>query len=78
MNSKVSKYLIRIVLILLGLSVIGVTLFLFLYVFWKGKTVMSLSFILDKPSGKHFCRIVQIPPICSSLLEHFYSLLLKN
>lgn len=44
MNSKVSKYLIRIVLILLGLSVIGVTLFLFLYVFWKGKTVMSLSF----------------------------------
>ena len=37
MNSKVSKYLIRIVLILLGLSVIGVTLFLFLYVFWKGK-----------------------------------------
>ena len=51
MNSKVSKYLIRIVLILLGLSFIGVTLFLFLYVFWKGKTVMSLSFILDKPAG---------------------------
>ena len=51
MNSKVSKYLIRIVLILLGLSVIGVTLFLFLYVFWKGKNVMSLSFILDKPAG---------------------------
>lgn len=51
MNSKVSKYLIRIVLILLGLSVVGVTLFLFLYVFWKGKTVMSLSFILDKPAG---------------------------
>ena len=51
MNSKVSKYLIRIVLILLGLSVIGITLFLFLYVFWKGKTVMSLSFILDKPAG---------------------------
>ena len=51
MNSKVSKYLIRIVLILLGLSVIGATLFLFLYVFWKGKTVMSLSFILDKPAG---------------------------
>ena len=50
MNSKVSKYLIRIVLILLGLSVVGVTLFLFLYVFWKGKTVMSLSFILDKPA----------------------------
>lgn len=54
MNSKVSKYLIRIVLILLGLSVIGVTLFLFLYVFWNGKTVMSLSFILDKT-----CRCIQ-------------------
>ena len=51
MNSKISKYLTRIVLILLGLSVIGVTLFLFLYVFWKGKNVMSLSFILDKPAG---------------------------
>lgn len=48
MNSKVSKYLIRIVLILLGLSVVGVTLFLFLYVFWKGKTVMSLSFIFGQ------------------------------
>ena len=50
MNSKVSKYLIRIVLILLGLSVIGVTLFLFLYVFWNGKTVMSfLSFWTNLP-----------------------------
>ena len=51
MNSKLSKYVIRLILILLGLSVIGVTLFLFLYVFWKGKNVMSLSFILDKPAG---------------------------
>lgn len=51
MNSKLSKYVIRLILILLGLSVIGITLFLFLYVFWKGKNVMSLSFILDKPAG---------------------------
>ena len=51
MNSKLSKYVIRLILILFGLSVIGVTLFLFLYVFWKGKNVMSLSFILDKPAG---------------------------
>ena len=50
MNSKVSKYLIRIVLILLGLSVVGVTLFLFLYVFWK-ENCHELSFILDKPAG---------------------------
>ena len=30
---------------------IVVTLFLFLYVFWKGKKVFSLSFLLDKPAG---------------------------
>ena len=44
MNSKVSKYLIRIVLILLGLSVVGVTLFLFLYVFRQGVTDGLLGF----------------------------------
>lgn len=51
MSSKFLKYSIRLIFLLLGLSVIGVTLFLFLYVFWKGKNVMSLSFILDKPAG---------------------------
>ena len=47
MNSKVSKYLIRIVLILLGLSDIGVTLIHYLYVFSMGKNVMSVTLILD-------------------------------
>ena len=51
MNSRLLKYLVRLLLVLLGVSVIGIVLFLFLYVFWKGKDVMSLSFILDKPAG---------------------------
>ena len=45
------KYIIRIFLAVLGILTIGVTLFLFLYIFWKGKNVMSISFILDKPTG---------------------------
>ena len=40
-----------LILSILGLCVIVVTLFLFLYVFWKGKKVFSLSFLLDKPAG---------------------------
>lgn len=51
MNSRLLKYLVRLLLVLLGVSVIGIVLFIFLYVFWKGKDVMSLSFILDKPAG---------------------------
>lgn len=51
MSAKISNYFIRFVLILLGLSVVFLTLSLFLYVFWKGKDIMSLSFLLDKPSG---------------------------
>ena len=43
--------MIRILVGILGILTIAVTLFLFLYIFWKGKNVMSLSFILDKPAG---------------------------
>ena len=43
--------MIRTLLGILGIFTIAVTLFLFLYIFWKGKNVMSLSFILDKPAG---------------------------
>ena len=43
--------MIRILAGILGILTIAVTLFLFLYIFWKGKNVMSLSFILDKPAG---------------------------
>ncbi len=51
MNNKLTKYLVRFSLTILGLATLVVTLFLFLYVFWKGKDVMSLSFLLDKPAG---------------------------
>lgn len=51
MKNKLVKYTVRVILGLLGLSVIGIVLFLFLYVFWKGKDVMSLSFLLEKPAG---------------------------
>ena len=51
MKNKLMKYIIRIFLAVLGILTIGVTLFLFLYIFWKGKNVMSISFILDKPAG---------------------------
>lgn len=42
---------IRIVLFLLSFIVISVTFGIFLYVFYKGSSVLSLSFIFDKPSG---------------------------
>ena len=51
MKNKLTKYVIRILAGILGILTIAVTLFLFLYIFWKGKNVMSLSFILDKPAG---------------------------
>ena len=51
MKNKLTKYVIRILAGILGILTIAVTLFLFLYIFWKGKNVMSLSFILDKPTG---------------------------
>ena len=51
MKNKLTKYVICILAGILGILTIAVTLFLFLYIFWKGKNVMSLSFILDKPAG---------------------------
>lgn len=51
MKNNMGKFIVRIVFVLLGLLTIGITLFLFLFVFWKGKNVISLSFLLDDPSG---------------------------
>ncbi|WP_405321644.1 PstA family ABC transporter permease [Frisingicoccus sp.] len=51
MKHKSSNYLIRFFIWFLGISTIAIALFLFAYIFWKGKDVMSLSFLLDKPSG---------------------------
>ena len=42
MKNKLTKYVIRILAGILGILTIAVTLFLFLYIFWKGKNVMSL------------------------------------
>ena len=42
MRTKLQKFFTRLILSILGLCVIVVTLFLFLYVFWKGKKVSSL------------------------------------
>lgn len=52
--------MIRTLLGILGIFTIAVTLFLFLYIFWKGKNVMSLSFILDKPAGYHLTAVESI------------------
>ncbi|WP_334159816.1 PstA family ABC transporter permease [Muricomes intestini] len=51
MRHRVGKYLTRLACFLLGVSAIGIALFLFVYVFWKGRGVISLSFLLDSPSG---------------------------
>ncbi len=48
MRTKLQKFFTRLILSILGLCVIVVTLFLFLYVFWKGKKYLALSF----PSGQ--------------------------
>lgn len=54
MNKKVEKWLVRVIVWLVGAVAIGATLFLFLFVFWKGRTVISLSFLLEEPSGLPF------------------------
>lgn len=51
LKHKIWKCLIGLIFTVIGIAAIGVTLFLFVYVFWKGKDVMSLSFLLDDPSG---------------------------
>lgn len=45
------KYIIRTMVTVLGSVTILTCIFLFGYIFYKGRTVISLSFLLDKPSG---------------------------
>lgn len=72
MKNKLTKYVIRILAGILGILTIAVTLFLFLYIFWKGKNVMSLSFILDKPAGVPLGTAGGIyPALMGSILAHF-------
>ncbi|MFS8631325.1 MAG: hypothetical protein LOD92_09265, partial [Bacillales bacterium] len=42
---------VRILFAVLGLTVIFVTFGIFVYVFYKGSDVISLKFLLEKPSG---------------------------
>lgn len=51
MNSRWFRYGIRCLVAGLGLLTIGMSIFLFGYIFVKGRTVMSLSFLLERPSG---------------------------
>ncbi len=51
MKNKVTKYTIRLLCVVLGFLSLAVTFFLFFFIFWKGRKVISLSFILDKPAG---------------------------
>lgn len=54
MSKTIQKWLVRLCVWIFGVCSIVVTLFLFLFVFWKGRTVISLSFLLDNPSGLPF------------------------
>lgn len=51
MKRKLKHMLAGLVFCLLGIFTAGVTLFLFLYVFYKGKDVITLSFLLEEPAG---------------------------
>ena len=74
MRTKLQKFFTRLILSILGLCVIVVTLFLFLYVFWKGKKVFSLSFLLDKPAGVPLGTAGGIyPALMGSIYLVFYS-----
>ncbi|MBS5788724.1 MAG: ABC transporter permease subunit [Clostridioides difficile] len=51
MMKLISKITIRFIMFFLGISVLGVVFFIFGYVFWRGKEVVNISFIIDSPSG---------------------------
>jgi phosphate transport system permease protein len=51
MKRVFSKIVVRVILFTLGISALSAVFFVFGYIFWRGKDVVSLSFILDSPSG---------------------------
>ena len=51
MSRRIRDLAVRLLCLLIGIASIGAALFLFVFVFWKGRDVMSLSFLLEKPSG---------------------------
>lgn len=54
MKHKCSKWAVRLLLYTVGLITIFVTIFLFFYIFWKGRTVISLEFLTESPGGMPF------------------------
>ncbi|MDR1017773.1 MAG: ABC transporter permease subunit [Lachnospiraceae bacterium] len=54
MKRKVLDNLIKSILIFLGLIAVGLTLFVFIYVLYRGRRVISIRFLLDNPSGIPF------------------------
>lgn len=51
MRFKFSRFLLRLLFSILGLVTIAAVLFIFFYIFFKGRHVMSWSFLMDRPSG---------------------------
>ena len=77
MNRKIEKYIIRFICFFLGILTVGVTLFLFIYVFYKGKNVMSAEFVLGEPKGTPLGTAGGIfPALAGSLLSGLLSALI--
>lgn len=51
MKTKMGTYVIRAILLLLGATVASILLFFFGYLFWKGRHVISISFLTERPAG---------------------------
>lgn len=51
MSKRLSEILVKLILFILGLISIITTLFIFIYIFMKGKDIINLSFIFEVPSG---------------------------
>ena len=77
MSRKIEKYIIKFICCFLGILTVGVTLFLFLYVFYKGKSVISAKFLLGYPEGLPLGTAGGIyPAIIGSLMSGLLSALI--
>lgn len=77
MNRKIEKYIIKFICCFLGILTVGITLFLFIYIFYKGKSVMSLKFLSGYPEGLPLGTAGGIyPAIIGSLMSGILSALI--
>lgn len=51
MKNKISRNILRFVIMALGILTLSIVLFIFTYIFIKGRSRISLSFLLDEPKG---------------------------